>query len=400
MRVEKLLNLRNLQPSLQKKAKYFKASRRLKSDNWEEISKYAYKELLNWCAVEQVKLPITDIFVAYEYEGADEKYVAPMGSVISANEMAAYVLGIAPQPKSICAPSAATPAVMTGETSSSAHHKPVHVAKDSLPVIMSTESSSDSPPVATSNAEPSSLENIKPQGPLTATASIPMNVSFEKQDQSQCPVTMCAGTLKLLEVKMPEIIRHIKGNWTTLDTTVMMHPHSTDRDRPVHKDFHVLLKENEHHDDRHFNNSDDYRCGNHDGTYPHSYATSLSLSLCLTLPHHQECLAFLNGHSSSSRKRMILSVSLPSRAEANKRLRMAAPPMFSRLTLMNRLHDIDTFPAASPPMLMERIHNVTTFPVVSPPAPEPSPSQQLQPTQVQTLPVTAEVGLPLIEFKP
>ncbi|KAG2045691.1 hypothetical protein BDR06DRAFT_1000816, partial [Suillus hirtellus] len=120
--------------SSKKKAKYFKASGRLKSDSWEEISKNAYKELLNWCAAEHVKLPIRDVFVAYEYEGADEEYVAPMGSVISANEMAAHVLGIAPQPKSISAPSAATPAVTTGETSSSAHHEPVHVAKDSLPV--------------------------------------------------------------------------------------------------------------------------------------------------------------------------------------------------------------------------------------------------------------------------
>ncbi|KAG2045764.1 hypothetical protein BDR06DRAFT_351799 [Suillus hirtellus] len=75
---------------------------------------------------------------------------------------------------------------------------------------------------------------------------------------------------------------------------------------------------------------------------------------------------------------------------------MAAPPTFSRPTLMNRLHDVDTFPAASPPTLMERIHDVATFPVASPPAPEPSPPQQLQPAQVQTLPVTAEVGLSLI----
>ncbi|KAG1829433.1 hypothetical protein EV424DRAFT_1535757 [Suillus variegatus] len=344
---------------------------------------------------------VIDVFVAYKYEGADEEYVAPMGSVISANEMAAYVLGIAPQLKSISAPSAVTPAVMMGETSSSAHHKPMHVTKDSLSVVISTKSSSDSPPVATSNAE-LSMENIEPQGPLTATAPIPMDVSPEKQDQSQRPATMCAGTVPNIDIPTQLGLPGAESAVSLGEDKDLFPPptsstaaeavgsqnarnhqmyqgksdhswhHGHDAlDRPVHKDFHVLLKENECCNDQHFNNSDDHRCGNHNGTHPRSYTTSSHL----TLPHRQECLAFLN---------------------ANKRLQMAPPPTFSWPTLMNRLHDVNTFPAASPPTLMERIHDVATFPVASPPVPEPSLPQQLQPAQVQTLLVTAEVGLPLI----
>lgn len=86
-------------PPARQKAKYFKASGRSKTDKWEEISKNAYKELSNWCAAEHLKLSTRDVYVAYEYEGEDDEYVAPVGSVISAKEMAAYVLGIAALPK-------------------------------------------------------------------------------------------------------------------------------------------------------------------------------------------------------------------------------------------------------------------------------------------------------------
>ncbi|KAG2354417.1 hypothetical protein BDR07DRAFT_1382270 [Suillus spraguei] len=472
-------------PPAQKKAKYFKASGRFNTDKWEEISKNAYKELSKWCAAERVKLPTREVFVAYEYEGDDEEDVAPVGSV-STKEMAAYVLGLAAQPKvsfstpafknletdepmkpisaSSSSSSSATPAVTTGGSSSSAHHKPAHVAKDSLPVVTSTESSSDSPYVAISTAVPSSSENIKSESSLAVSASIAVNASSEKQHQGQRPATMCTETAPNIDILTRSISPGVESAvslgeedeaFCSFGSTPSLRPSSpgisvpppaslatvaavgnhnprnertyqqesnrswhhdrddSDRRRPVRRDFNALLIENNRRDDRHSYNDGYRRRRNHSGAYPmpmahgrpagpivssslypRSYVTSSSSRL--PLPHHQECSAFPDDNSCSSRKRTISSVSLPSRAEENKRPRVAAPPTSSRPTLMDRLRDVVAFPTALPPTLMDRIHDVATFPMASPPVPEPSPPQQLPSAQVQILPVLAEVGLPLI----
>ncbi|KAG1748853.1 uncharacterized protein EDB91DRAFT_1244673 [Suillus paluster] len=191
-------------PPAQKKAKYFKASRRFKTDTWEEISKNAYKELLNWCMVEHVRLLTRDVFVAYKYEGADEEYIVPVGSVISAKEtqwlpmdtpytvkpisavintkeMAAHTLELAAQPtvsssthtvenieidehvKMVSTPSAATLALTTGESSSSVQSGLGPAKKDS-------------PAAATPTAEPSTSEHSEPapitKGSLAVAGSI------------------------------------------------------------------------------------------------------------------------------------------------------------------------------------------------------------------------------------
>lgn len=124
--------------------------------------------------------------------------------------------------------------------------------------------------------------------------------------------------------------------------------------------------------------------------------SAIPSSSCPPPPHRQERSAFLDDDSSSSRKRTISSVSSPSRAGENKRPRMAASLTSSRPTLLNRLHDVVTFPPAASPTLLDRIHNVATFTAASPLAPELSMAQQLPPPLVRIPPVLAEVGLPLI----
>ncbi|KAG1743580.1 uncharacterized protein EDB91DRAFT_1080983 [Suillus paluster] len=336
-------------PPAQKKAKYFKASRRFKTDTWEEISKNAYKELSNWCAAECVKLPTRDVFVTYEYEGADEEYVAPVGSVISAKEMAAYVLGIAAQPNpisavintkemaahalelaaqptTVSAPSAATLALTTGESSSSAQSG-LRPAKK------------DSPAAATPTAEPSTLEHSEP-----------------------VPVTKVTP-----RATVPNIVIRAQSRSPGAESAISL---GEEDDVPFSFGSHVAP-----------------RAPDYTPVSPRSPSPSLAVTVPLPAPsssrlpppHRQKCLVFLDDYSSSSRKRTISFVSSPSGAGENKRPRMAAPPTSSRPTLMQRLHGV-----------------IATFPAASPLAPEPSPPQQLPLAQVQILPVRVEVGLPLI----
>ncbi|KAG1883314.1 hypothetical protein F4604DRAFT_1920517 [Suillus subluteus] len=432
-------------PPARQKAKYFKASGRSKTDKWEEISKNAYKELSNWCAAEHLKLSTRDVYVAYEYEGEDDEYVAPVGSVISAKEMAAYVLGIAALPKddiapqaagpvintkgmaahvlevadqptvssftptvknieidehvkTVSAPSAATPAPTTGESSSSPLNEPTPATKDSVPASTSTMEFRSAPSgrsVTPRATVPNIVIPTRSRSPGAESA-----VSLGEEDEAPfsfgSPAAPRAPDFAPVSPRPPlpspavaippsntvEAVGHheIRKDRTTQMESNSSRHHGRD-DSPAH---YVEYRRPAH-----------YRLPT--TSFPqYASPSAIPSSSCPPPPHRQEHSAFLDDDSSSSRKRTISSVSSPSRAGENKRPRMVASLTSLRPTLLNRLHNVVTSPPAASPTLLDRIHNVATFTAASPLAPELSMAQQLPPPLVRIPPVLAEVGLPLI----